>query len=193
MVVGAMLLRLPLPAPTLQTLRLALVPYSEGDARWVSDLAGALDVARFTGLPHPMDEPIARQWVGRHIAGFENGQSLGFGARLDGEEGTPVGGGSVRLRPESGIVSIGFWLGHDFWGRGLGGELCGALVRFAFDTLGARRLEADCADANEASARILLGCGFEREGCLRDGFHRFDATHDLLVFGALRPPQGDGR
>lgn len=187
----------PDPQPSLRAGSLHLVPYVEGDAVWVSEQAGELDVARHTGLPHPMDRSVASEWIRCRREGFEKRTNIAWAVRLpgaDGAPGEPIGSGSVRTGYDPGIIILGFWLGKGAWGQGHGSQIAARLVRFAFEDLGARRVEADCADVNGASARALVKAGLEPEGRRRGAFHRFDATHDLLLFGAVRPaPTARGR
>lgn len=66
---------------------------------------------------------------------------------------------------------LSFALLPDHWGRGLMTEAVRALLAFAFDTLQAGRVVADCLPDNVASARVLEKVGMDYEGpagdCLR--------------------------
>jgi ribosomal-protein-alanine N-acetyltransferase len=64
-------------------------------------------------------------------------------------------------------ASLGYWMGVTYAGRGYMTDAVGALVPFAFDSLGLHRLEAACLSHNVASARVLEKCGFRREGRAR--------------------------
>lgn len=176
------------PPPVLRSARLRLASYVPEDAKWVARLASPMEVARYTGLPHPMDESAAARWLARHAAGVAANVSRGFAARLvdvDTREETPIGGGSVRRGSDDGIVTVGFWLGTAFSGRGLGTEIARLLVEHAFVDLRVRRVEADCAHVNVASRRVLEKAGLRLEGTAREGFARFGEVYDSLKFGAL--------
>ena len=182
---AAMVQPLPDPQPTLTTERLVLAPYALEDEGWVAELAGPLDVARWTGLPHPMDRPIARTWLTDRTVQYAAGRSIGWAARLR-SDGTPIGGGSLRLNVEFELADLGFWLGAAHWRQGYATEIAMRVADFAFDDWGARRLEAHCVADNAGSSRLLTNLGFVEEGRLRQGFQRFGAIHDLLLYGLLR-------
>jgi RimJ/RimL family protein N-acetyltransferase len=68
---------------------------------------------------------------------------------------------------------IGYWLGQEFWGRGVGTE---ALTLFLQrETI--RPLYADPFIGNTGSVRLLEKCGFHRTGTVQHG----DNEHVMLV------------
>lgn len=72
------------------------------------------------------------------------------------------------------VYEVSFALLPDHWGRGLMTEAVRALLAFAFDTLQAGRVVADCLPHNAASARVLQKVGMAHKGpagdCLRYAF-----------------------
>lgn len=62
---------------------------------------------------------------------------------------------------------IGYWARKSAQGKGLVSESTNALTRFAFAALGAKAVALAYADGNEASARVMRGLGFEKEGTMR--------------------------
>ncbi len=63
---------------------------------------------------------------------------------------------------------IGYWLRTRFRGRGLMTEAVERIARFAFETLGAQRVEIRTDDRNQRSWRIAERLGFVLEGVLRN-------------------------
>ena len=53
---------------------------------------------------------------------------------------------------------VGYWIGREFWGRGLATEAVAELV----DIVQARPLYAEVVNTNVASIRVLEKCGFTR-------------------------------
>jgi RimJ/RimL family protein N-acetyltransferase len=51
---------------------------------------------------------------------------------------------------------VGYWIGQEFWGRGLATEALAELV----DIVDARPLYAEVVTTNVASIRVLEKCGF---------------------------------
>jgi RimJ/RimL family protein N-acetyltransferase len=67
-------------------------------------------------------------------------------------------------RPEEEIFELGFHLRPAYWGQGLAMEAGHALIRYAFETLGAKGLFAGHHPANAASRRVLEKLGFALRG-----------------------------
>jgi RimJ/RimL family protein N-acetyltransferase len=71
--------------------------------------------------------------------------------------------GCAGLRPyrsEDRIYELGFHLRPEHWGRGLAEEAGRALIRYAFETIGAKALFAGHHPENHASRRVLAKLGF---------------------------------
>lgn len=83
-------------------------------------------------------------------------------------------------------AEIGFALRPDHWGQGYMSEATNALLRFAFEELELRRIEADVDPRNEASIRLLERLGFQREGYLRERYHVGGEISDTIFYGLLR-------
>lgn len=81
---------------------------------------------------------------------------------------------------------VGFALARNAWGRGLGQRAVGTALRFAFDSLGVHRVEADADPRNERSLRSLERLNFRREGLLRERYHVNGEVKDAVVLGLLR-------
>ena len=85
------------------------------------------------------------------------------------ESGVLVGqSGLHRIDWKVPKFEVGFWGRSSHHGQGLVTEGVGAIVDFAFGTLGARRIEALCDDANERSWKVCERLGFVLEGTLRN-------------------------
>ena len=83
-------------------------------------------------------------------------------------------------------IEVGYFTVQKHGGKGYASEACRAACSIAFEKLGVRRVELQCASDNEKSARVALHCGFMLEGRLRDRNHKKDGTVvDRLWFGLL--------
>lgn len=83
---------------------------------------------------------------------------------------------------------IGYWVRKSFAGRGYITEAVMTIADFAFDTLGARRVEIRCDARNERSAAVARRAGFELEGALRNEsrHHLTNELRDTLIFSRIR-------
>ena len=81
-------------------------------------------------------------------------------AVLDRESGKVVG--CLLLSPDGPDLRIGYFLAETAWGKGLGSELIGGLVRRCSATPGLRSLIGVVEESNPASMRLLEKNGFRR-------------------------------
>lgn len=142
----------------------------EGVARWLRD-----------GFPHPYTAADADSWVehaSTALAGYV------FAIDVDG-----AAVGSVGLMPGSDVFAwsaeVGYWLGRDYWGRGLAPRALGALTEHALRHMGYLRLYAGVFAGNERSARVLAKCGYRLEGVRQAAVVKRGTVYDEAVWVRL--------
>ena len=83
---------------------------------------------------------------------------------------------------------IGYWLRTGYTGRGLMTEAVTAIAAFAFDTLGAHRVEIRCDERNTRSAAVARRCGFPLEGVLQNYArnHLSGELVNMMLFAQVR-------
>ena len=82
---------------------------------------------------------------------------------------------------------IGYWCRKRFQGQGYITESTEAITTFAFETLGAKRVEIRCDSKNVRSQRIPDRLGFKLEGALRnDSLSPSGELRDTLVFAKIK-------
>ncbi len=77
--------------------------------------------------------------------------------------------GWFHLRPsvaDANVLELGYRLRRDAWGRGLATEGSVALVRYAFEDLNQRAVDACAVEANTASISVMKKCGMRYAGRL---------------------------
>jgi RimJ/RimL family protein N-acetyltransferase len=111
-----------------------------------------------------------------------------FERAADGSEGRYVGGcGLHRISWEVRRFEIGYWCRSGCTGRGFVTEAVRALNRFAFDQLGARRVEVRMDANNERSRRVAERAGFTFEGVLRgDSLTPQGAMRDTRIYARVQ-------
>ncbi|WP_125039059.1 GNAT family N-acetyltransferase [Nocardioides sp. LS1] len=175
-----------LPTPTLQTERLRLRPFEDGDAGDLWALHSDSHVLRFWDSP-PWGEPARAE---RFLATCRQMAEDGVGARLAVEsaaEGAFLGWCSLnRWSPDHRSASLGYCYCEDAWGHGYATEAAGALLDWAFATLDLNRVQAETDTRNLGSARVLEKLGFVREGTLREDCVVDGDVSDSWVYGLLR-------
>lgn len=106
------------------------------------------------------------------------------------ENNTLIGGSGLhRLDWSVPKMEIGYWVRTGYGRQGYVTEAVNGIAGFAFDTLGARRVEIRCDARNVRSAAVARRCDFELEATLRhDGRHHLDnSLRDTLVFARVQP------
>ncbi len=109
-------------------------------------------------------------------------EQLGEGTRPQ-----PVGTVSLTVDWKMLHADVGYHVGAEFFGRGIGTEAVRLLVAKAFgDNSRIARLVAFIAVGNEASIRLIERVGFVHEGTLRDHYRIGDEFVTEEVYGLLR-------
>jgi RimJ/RimL family protein N-acetyltransferase len=101
---------------------------------------------------------------------------------------TMVGSSGLhRIDWEVPKFEIGYWCRTGFTGRSFITEAVLGITAFAFDTLGAKRVEIRCDSSNLPSVRVAQRAGFLLEGELSNNEVGSDGTiRDTLIF-AMTP------
>lgn len=184
--------------------QLPTIVAQEVKLRWITpedvpalfEVFGDPEVCRYWSRPPLADVAAAAALQQEIQALFEERSLFQWGIALPAS-GALIGTCTLAsLDAVHGRAEVGFALKRDAWGRGHAADAVGALVAFAFTTLGLRRLEADADPRNAASIRVLERAGFKREGLQRERYCLDGELQDALVFGLLRrewSPDGRGR
>ena len=140
----------------LETERLRLRPWRDGDAAHLDRLYANADFMRYLG-PRT-DGAVA---IGRYRAHWAE---HGFGIWAAEERGSGAFVGRIgvqfhRLWPHD--PEVGWALDPSFWGRGYATEGGEASLRHAFDTLGCDRVVSIVLPENAASIRVMDRLGIE--------------------------------
>ena len=89
----------------------------------------------------------------------------------------------IDLKNKSG--ELGYWLGKNYWNKGIMTEAVKLAINFGFRKLKLHRIYANLFSKNIASKKILEKLGFELEGRMREKRYRENQWHDVLNFGIL--------
>lgn len=111
------------------------------------------DAARLAGHPSRDREAFLAHWRNRVLAGPAN---RAMAVLVDREVA-----GYVASWDGDGKRLVAYWIGREFWGRGLAPA---ALREFLRDHERTRPIHAYVALANARSIRVLEKCGFQRCG-----------------------------
>lgn len=148
----------------IETPRLWLRWPRASDAKAIASLATEPDVAKHTArVPHPFPPGAAAEFIltSRSENARAGSLTLVLVPKRNGAE--PIG--VITLRPrEDGQLSLGFWLGKPFWGRGLMTEAARELIDLTFRMTEVEVLQTYALFDNPAARQVLENCGFQLEG-----------------------------
>ncbi len=173
--------RLPVLAGRLVTLR----ELSIADSAVLLPLMAAPEVSRFLSPP-PLSVERFTGFIESTLRERRAGRYAGFAVVPHGSS-TPVGLVQLRqLEPGFRTAEWGIALGAAWWGRGLFQDVARLILDFAFDRLGADRLEARVAAQNARGNRAVEKLGAVAEGLLRSSLQVADGTrHDQVLWAWL--------
>lgn len=97
------------------------------------------------------------------------------------------------IEPGFATAEMGFALGSALWGTGVFGESAAAVIDFALDTLGVRRLECRSATKNLRGGAALRKLGAVAEGTLRQCFECPGGYLDHTMWSLLAEEWRGGR
>ncbi len=83
-------------------------------------------------------------------------------------------------------AEIGYWLGEEFWGRGIATDALIAVSEHVFANYDICRLYAHVFEWNPASARVLEKAGYAFEGRMRKSVTKDGQTIDKLMYALVR-------
>ena len=167
---------------TLETERLRIRPYMEGDIAELLPLIGAREVAATTlRIPHPYTQQDARDFL--ELAKEPGRLWLVIALRSDGRQ---IGGIGLRIEQQHQNAELGYWLGVPYWGRGYATEAAREMLRHGFEDLGLHRIFATHFKQNPASGNVLKKIGMRYEGCQREHLLKWGEFIDSEMYGILR-------
>ncbi len=106
---------------------------------------------------------------------------------LKGTDTLVGGSGLHRINWDIPKFEIGYWCRKRFQGQGYIRESTEAITKFAFETLGAKRVEIRCDSKNVRSRRIPDRLEFKLEGTFRnDSLSPLGELRDTLVFAKIK-------
>ena len=92
---------------------------------------------------------------------------------------------NVRRRVAQ-FANLGYWMGHNFAGKGFMTEAVGLVVAYAFESLHLHRVHAAFMPHNMASRRVLEKNGFKEEGYAENYLQIDGRWADHVLFGLTR-------
>ena len=111
-------------------------------------------------IPNPYREPDAAFRMSYVHQGFVKKARYVFAITFK-ESDEFVGEISLHLNSNKPIAELGYWVGEDFWNRGIATEAIAEILNFGFAILKLEHIFATCHIDNPASSKLLVKNGLE--------------------------------
>ncbi len=133
-------------------------------------------------FPHPYTMEAAIGWVTLML---DQDPFVNFVIEVDG---MAVGVIGLELRDDiyRKAPLLGYWLGEDYWGRGIMPQAVKLMVNYAFTNLDIVRIQAGILSNNPKSMRVLEKAGFTKEGILKNGIVKNGVVLDEHIYAVLK-------
>ena len=133
-------------------------------------------------FPHPYTPADAEAFL-RSVIGTT--PETNFAITVDG---VAVGGIGLTLAEDihRRTAELGYWLGEEYWGRGIASAAVRAITDYAFTHHDLVRIWAGVFEWNPASMRVLEKAGYTREATLRKSAFKDGEIVDEVIFAVVR-------
>ncbi|MGF7118890.1 GNAT family N-acetyltransferase [Methanobacterium oryzae] len=132
------------------------------------------------GFPFPYTHDHGRQWI--EIAKNNN---CFFAITVNDEA---VGGIGLTLGEDIERISaeVGYWLGEEYWGKGITSLALKGIIDYGFNSLKLERIFAVPLENNIGSRRVLEKNGFVLEGILRKSVIKSGKIHNQALYAIIK-------
>jgi len=162
-------------------------PYRKGDYISIAKNANNKKLAKnlLNSFPSPYTEKDAKGWIALNNKLYKKGIYMNFVIDVSSVAVGTIGCSPVKDNGH--IVSFGYWLGEEYWGKGIVTEAIRLYVKYIFKNFkNIQRIEARVYPWNEGSKKVLLKNHFKLEGIARKSVLKDGKIIDAYSFSKLR-------
>jgi len=162
----------------IETERLQMRKFTLDDVDAVYEFSICKEVTRYTGDAGTVRTRLDAENVIRDVWLAEY-EKYGYAryALVHRDDEKVIGFCGVKFEPDLGLPDLGYRMLPEYWGKGLATEAVVALLDYARDVLGLKKIVAEVVDQNTASSNLLIKVGFRHTGTnSKRGFtvHRYE-------------------
>jgi len=131
----------------------------------------------------PASIKAEQEWIERRKSKRDSGLEFNYAIVY---EGNVVGGCEIMINKEyPHIAELGYFVGKQFWNKGIASECVNLLEEIAFNQLGIKRIEIRMDPRNARSEKVAIKNGYKKEGVLKKVMFFNDEYHDNLLYAKL--------
>jgi RimJ/RimL family protein N-acetyltransferase len=175
----------------IETKRLILREVNKKDAKDIQKNINNLEVSKWLlVVPYPYKLKDAEWWVNHCQEDYKKKVKDKYNLVIELKKEKRIIGaiGLKKIDNSQGSAEVGYWIGEDYWKYGYGSETLNEILKFAFNKLKLRRIDALVFTGNPSSGKLLEKFGAKLEGikrksckCKADG-----KIKDELCYGLLK-------
>ena len=154
-----------------------------------ADLAAALSNKKVQdnlrdGLPYPYTEQDGIEFISAMLSADRN-DIFAFAITIDDKAIGSIGAfRQDNIHKQT--AELGYYIGEDYWGKGIMTEAVKQICEFVFSKSDIIRIYAEPFAYNTASCRVLEKAGFQYEGTLRKNAVKNGKVLDMKMYSLLR-------
>ncbi len=161
--------------------------------KWKKEFAK--DIAEYADNPHiscwlrnvfPNPYTLSdAEWYVNDCIKNENNNQLCYAIVVDEKA---VGSIGVFLKNDVYCKSaeLGYWLGEQFWKRGIMSEAVKMICKETFEKFDVLRIYAEPFADNKGSRKVLENCGFQLEGIMKKSVFKNNTFHDSCMYALVK-------
>jgi ribosomal-protein-alanine N-acetyltransferase len=133
-------------------------------------------------FPHPYTLEEAKKWIkfNTEIHPVEN-MAIVVDGRIAGSIGMMKMADIYRKN-----IEVGYFVGEEYWGKGIATAALQQYVDYVFRTFDATRICAPVIEDNKASQRVLEKAGFRKEARHIKSIYKNGQYHNEVVYALLK-------
>ncbi|GAB6497933.1 MULTISPECIES: GNAT family N-acetyltransferase [Bacillus] len=172
--------------PILKTERLILRELTEEDAPGILQCFSNTDVLRYYGQKPLQDIDQVKQIIHNFKLSYNARSGIKWGIELKDKKELIGTIGFHDWSSEHKRANISYAFLPEHWGQGYATEAVSEVISYGFHTIHLKRIGAIVFLENEASNKVLLKLGFEKEGVLKNYMYQDDIPYDTNFYSLLK-------
>ena len=172
--------------PTVETERLILRRIVSSDCDDIYEYSSKDEVTKYLSWEKHTDKKFTKRYMKIINKAYKEGRYFDWAVELK-SGGKMIGTcGFSGFDYQNNTCEIGYVINPDFWGNSYAAEAANAVIRFAFDVLGAHAVRAKCFLENTASCEVMKKCGMSFLCEKNEYVNKFRKNVDLIYYGITR-------
>ncbi len=172
--------------PILYTDRLVLRELTVNDAQTILNCFSNPDVLRHYGQNPLTSLDQVRQIINNFSKNYNEKRGIKWGIELKGQEGIIGTIGFQEWSTEHKRAEISYALFPESWGKGYALEAVNKVISFGFQEMELVRIGAIVFTENDASNKLLIKAGFEKEGLLKKYMRQNNVPYDTYIYSLIK-------